>query len=488
MSTDWNEQRYYDLMVKGLSNHVLFILALLLCAAPLKASPSDLDHLVQAVQKNRVHIDMNRTTLTIHFSSTADPGIRAWGGANKADRIDELTVVKGSTGALITRSSPEGDTPLPRISVDIRLRTNQELVVVGTDLDLMILNDPEAPNPDDMPTSPQIDVANSSVRCIGQIPSRLVAIGSTIDLEGGTGDIHLELESSQVEIRQLLGNIDAETVGGDLRVKVSEGRFTANISQGTLLADGITGPLSIQLQDASADLQDCQGQTMITGQSSDVGIYGLSAPRLTVRGSDLRVTAARLNSPSSFLLASSTVDLQDLNGDLTLRLTEGCQIEAEDLFGEVGFHIEGPGSWAQLSKLNGPLHAYVADGHLGVENAESLDIECRHADIELTNIRSLGKVLSQACTLQLDLPESATKPFLNLSEGSQATATLGQPCLVEANGKGGNLQLAVTVLGCNLKNARSGRATAKSRLTKKAAVTLRANVDGTSTLDVVSSP
>ncbi len=475
-------------MLRDLSKHFSFVLALVLCAAPLKANPSAVDHLAQAVQKNRVRIDLDRTTLTIHFGPTAESGLRAWGGANKADRIDELIVVKDSEGALITRSSPEGDTPLPSISVDIRLRTDQELVVMGNDLDLTIFNDPGAPHPDDTPTSPRIDVSNSSVRCIGRTPSHLVATDSTIDLEEGVGDLHLELESSQVEINQLMGNIEAKTIGGDLRVKGAEGQFTANISQGTLMADGISGPLSIQLQDGSVDLQDCQGQTAITGQSSDIGIYGLWAPQLTVRGSDLRVTASRLNTKSTFLLASSTVDLQDLNGDLSLRLTDGCQIEAEGLFGKVGLHIEGPGSWAQLSRLDGPLQAFVADGRLVVEDAKSLNMECRHADVELTNILSLGKVLSRACTLRLDLPESSTKPFLNLSEGSQATASLGQPCLVEANGKGRNLQLAVTVLGCNLKHARSGRATAKSGLTKSAAVTLRANLDETSTLDVVSSP
>ncbi len=488
MSTDWNEQRYYDFMLKDLSNPISFILVLLLCAAPLKASPSALDHLVRVVQGNRVHIDMNRTTLTIHVSPTAEPGIRAWSEPNEADRLDQLVVVKDSTGALITRSSPEGDSPLPRISVEIHLRSDQQLIVMGHDLDLTISFDSEAPQPDEIPSGPQIDVSNSSIRCIGQIPSRLVAISSTVDLEGGTGDIHLELESSQVEIRQLVGNIGAKTVGGDLRVKDAEGKLTANMSQGTLMAGGISGPLSIQVEDGAVDLQDCQGQTNITARSSDIGIYGLSAPQVTVHGSDLRVTAARLTANGSFLLASSTVDLQDLNGNLTLRLTDGCQIEADGLVGEVGFHIEGPGSSARLSRLDGPLQAFVADGRFEVEDAKSMNIECRHADIELTNILSLGKVLSRACTLRLNLPESSTKPFLTLAEGSQATATLGQPCLVEANGKGSNLQLAVTVLGCNLKNARSGRSTARSALTKHAAVTLRANMDETSTLDVVSSP
>jgi len=488
LSTDWNEQRYYDLMLKTLSKNISFILVLLLCAAPLMASPPTVDHLAQLVQKNRVRIDLDRTNLTVHFSPTAEPSLRAWGDPNKVDRTDRLIVIKDSEGALISRSSPEGDTPLSKISVDILLRTDQELVVMGHDLDLTIFNDPEAPHPDDTPTSPRIDVSNSSVRCIGRIPSHLVATDSIISLEGGSGDLHLELESSQVGINEFAGNIKTETVGGDLRIKNLEGQLTANLDQGTLLADGIAGGLSIQLQDASVNLQDCQGQTVITGRSSDIGIYGLSASQLTVRGSDLRVTASRLKTKSSFLLASSTVDLQDLTGDLSLRLTDGCQIEADGLFGKVNFHIEGPGSWAKLSRLDGPLQAFVADGRLEVEDANGMSLECRYADIELTNIRSLGKILSKACTLQLDIPESATKPFLNLSEGSRATATLAQPCLVEANGKSSDLQLAVTVLGCYLKYARSGRTTAKSGLTKSAAVTLRANLDGTSTLDVASSP
>jgi DUF4097 and DUF4098 domain-containing protein YvlB len=284
-----------------------------------------------------------------HFSPDDDWSMHLFGEEHDADRqFDEAF---GNNGRL-TIDNPHGDVSIA-VSADDRIHVSAHQIVYSSD---------------EKDAEKQLAKILPTLRVNGSDGSL-----STSYLNRGSVDLTVQVpETTSLSITAGRGNVAVNGLNGAVAVDASRGDVTLN---------KIMGPCTARLSGGNFAAHALAGTLHLSGRTEDADISDVSG-KVTLEGTFLGdVSLAKIAAPLSLHSTRSTLDLDRLDGELSLdhddltlnRATGSVRVVTKD-------------KNATLTDLSGPLHVETSNGDIHVELSGGAGVGNRaKGPIELRN-------------------------------------------------------------------------------------------------------
>jgi hypothetical protein len=334
------------------------------------------------------------------------------------------------------------------------------LVVHGSDVDASAAAQaPKLPNPTAQQAAAiahSYQLTDSEADLSKIPPATIVAENTSVHCEGGTGDLGLELNwsnltvvdrdgtvrlaslDSEITLERLSGPVEFEMERGGLRLVDGAGTVQGRNTEGYVTANGRDGALTLTGSDASFEVRDGS-----TGQLKIVSSESISIID-NIRG-HVNLDAI-----------GGQVSMDSVQGNLTATISEGGQLTNDTHYGAISLNLKDE-AYGEVNRSQSTLKAHVSWAELRVNDAKSLDLTAESSRATLGGIRQLAGFDVRDSEVELDLTLANTRKLtLHVGDGSAVEVLLTSPCQVQVRESaiGGS---GINVTGCQLQMERAGR-------------------------------
>jgi hypothetical protein len=208
---------------------------------------------------------------------------------------------------------------------------------------------------------------------------RVEAKGGTTTLDGLGGSVDVKAEDSDVRLRSLTGNIEAQVTRGALRLQEISGA-SVRAKDATVEALEVQGPLIARLEGTKMNASALRGDLEIDADDATVVVKTLDGSvRMKARGGTAEISG--LAAGGDFQLSGCTLKLSDGKGDVSVNSDT-----------TVGFE-----------KMAGGLHFDLYGGNLqGNGNQGLVEVRTRNTEIGLQAIDGPVRVQGDGVKLNLN--------------------------------------------------------------------------------------
>lgn len=257
--------------------------------------------------------------------------------------------------------------------------------------------------------------------------------GGEVEIEEHQGNLSLNGEATQWNVRRHAGMLHHELRGGGILVSGGSGEIRGAVSGGASVVyeDWASGG-NVMIEDGSIDLRDGGGEVSFEVQAkrSDVRVDRWSG-KLVLRLTEGVLQAADLGGRVSLIAAAiPTLDVRDSDALFDINFQDGVSATFSEIRGQVFGSLKD-----SQAELDG-----VAQARLALEGSELRG-----------NVDYLINLMAADSEIDLDLSESAFRtpiPHLQLSGSTTARMRLPNPCFATIEGE--TAADAARASGCDL--------------------------------------
>src|ERR1051325_7419438 len=332
----------------------LFVLALALFVAPLRADNNDDDNRYEVKVSKDLHLGSGgRVTIDHRFG---DLNVRTQSGSTVSVRATVRSSDPEVGQAIRIAASEEGsNVNIRTIYPEVHIRNGH----LSYSVDMTVT----------IPPSAQLTAKNQ----FGATDVRGLRSSATIDNKQGS-IVFSDARGGGYQVSNAFGGIDIVDVAGDLTVSNSNGGITINNAGGHLTVTNRFGAVSVD--NAKHDVTITNSKGAVTALDID--------GQLRVTNAFGNVKASTLGGSADITVANARVDLANVNGSATVRNSFGSVV-AQTIRGDLT--VDSQNSKVDAVNISGNAKIETAFGGVTLQNVGGIaDITTSNANIKVTDV------------------------------------------------------------------------------------------------------
>ncbi len=231
-------------------------------------------------------------------------------------------------------------------------------------------------------------------------------MGGDVKLQHLMGEATLETAGGDVEIEDVSGEIEAETAGGDINLNDVEGDVNVKTAGGDVEMENATrGPFTLKTSGGDITLEGVNGRTRASTSGGDMEArHVVGDLDLSTSGGDINLSDVKGASHSAST-SGGDLEARSVEGDIELK-TSGGDIRASQITGDV--YGRTSGGDIDVDAIMGDVEVSTSGGDLELEKiAGRLEGETSGGDIQASTVGKLTggvKLSSSGGDIDLRLP------------------------------------------------------------------------------------
>jgi hypothetical protein len=319
------------------------------------------------------------------------------------------------------------------------------------------------------------------------VPVHVDAVDSSVDLERCRGGVTFVLKETFATARGVEGGCELDLESTELVLERVHGDVTGAAVGGSVRAVALDGTVRGELTETSLELEGSSAVGAVTVNGGGVALRRSTLRRFEVAATESTVLLEEVEGAVDVQLSGGRLESAGVAGKLSVE-GRAAEVDVRDAGNGVVSLGLYEGSRGRLLRAGRAMTVTVEDGELTVDGGGTLALSALQADVAVLGVERLSRLAMVASEARLDLTGVRGHLRLQLDQDSWAQVDVSTPCQVRLSGRGGLEAAGVDVSGCELViGNRRVRRPARG-VSGEAPVVLTVVVDESSDVDVTGRP
>jgi len=213
---------------------------------------------------------------------------------------------------------------------------------------------------------------------------RLSTRYSDVDISNIQRRTHIETRSGAVSADNIGGNLEIANEYGNSTIENIGGKLSLHSRSATIMAQNIAGETSINSSYSNLTLVDCESDVQINNRSGEIDIRGINGDA-RIESDYTKIKLMNISGKTNVTSQNGQVTAKQLPS-LTVR-GEYTDVEASEINGTEGVHIDGRSSNINVSTIRGPVN--ISGSYLEIrlnELNENLRISNQSGSVDASSV------------------------------------------------------------------------------------------------------